>query len=232
MRGQRCLPCTTVATPLPPAPGACSGNEKRSRSSFPNQPERAWRRAVQLESGAGNETRTRDPDLGKVVLYQLSYSRVVVRILLITSTIVKKKMHASALRCPRAGISHIRAPRDAVARAPRRRSDARVPRLPTSPRATAKPRAQPASAPPPSSRPASACRLRGSTGHFSKRRSACGARHPGRRRRARHRRPPGPEKQKPRRGRGFHLIWSGKRDSNSRPQPWQGCALPTELFPR
>ena len=27
--------------------------------------------------GAGNETRTRDPDLGKVVLYQLSYSRLV-----------------------------------------------------------------------------------------------------------------------------------------------------------
>ena len=27
------------------------------------------------ESGAGNETRTRDPNLGKVVLYQLSYSR-------------------------------------------------------------------------------------------------------------------------------------------------------------
>src|SRR5688572_12309930 len=27
-------------------------------------------------------------------------------------------------------------------------------------------------------------------------------------------------------------IWSGKRGSNSRPQPWQGCALPTELFPR
>src|ERR1041384_5804949 len=26
--------------------------------------------------------------------------------------------------------------------------------------------------------------------------------------------------------------WSGKRVSNSRPQPWQGCALPTELFPR
>ena len=30
----------------------------------------------------------------------------------------------------------------------------------------------------------------------------------------------------------FFLIWSGKRDSNSRPQPWQGCALPTELFPQ
>ena len=27
------------------------------------------------------------------------------------------------------------------------------------------------------------------------------------------------------------LIWSGKRDSNSRPRPWQGRALPTELFP-
>ena len=27
-------------------------------------------------------------------------------------------------------------------------------------------------------------------------------------------------------------IWSGKRGSNSRPIPWQGIALPTELFPR
>ena len=26
-------------------------------------------------------------------------------------------------------------------------------------------------------------------------------------------------------------LWSGKRDSDPRPQPWQGCALPTELFP-
>src|SRR5688572_6263961 len=30
--------------------------------------------------GAGNETRTRDPDLGKVVLYQLSYSRFLERV--------------------------------------------------------------------------------------------------------------------------------------------------------
>jgi hypothetical protein len=30
----------------------------------------------QLNIGAGNEVRTRDPDLGKVVLYQLSYSRI------------------------------------------------------------------------------------------------------------------------------------------------------------
>ncbi len=26
-------------------------------------------------------------------------------------------------------------------------------------------------------------------------------------------------------------TWSGRRVSNSRPQPWQGCALPTELLP-
>jgi hypothetical protein len=31
------------------------------------------------KTGAGNETRTRDPDLGKVVLYQLSYSRPGIR---------------------------------------------------------------------------------------------------------------------------------------------------------
>jgi hypothetical protein len=29
----------------------------------------------------------------------------------------------------------------------------------------------------------------------------------------------------------FLPIWSGRRVSNSRPQPWQGCALPTELLP-
>ncbi len=29
-----------------------------------------------FEFGAGNEIRTRDPNLGKVVLYQLSYSRI------------------------------------------------------------------------------------------------------------------------------------------------------------
>ncbi len=31
---------------------------------------------VERRTGAGNETRTRDPNLGKVVLYQLSYSRM------------------------------------------------------------------------------------------------------------------------------------------------------------
>ena len=32
---------------------------------------------TRLKFGAGNETRTRDPNLGKVMLYQLSYSRYV-----------------------------------------------------------------------------------------------------------------------------------------------------------
>ena len=30
----------------------------------------------------------------------------------------------------------------------------------------------------------------------------------------------------------FFYNWSGKRDSNSRPRPWQGRALPAELFPQ
>ena len=28
------------------------------------------------------------------------------------------------------------------------------------------------------------------------------------------------------------FLLSERRGSNPRPQPWQGCALPTELFPR
>ena len=29
-----------------------------------------------------------------------------------------------------------------------------------------------------------------------------------------------------------YIQWSGRRGSNPRPQPWQGCALPTEPLPR
>ena len=40
-------------------------------------------------------------------------------------------------------------------------------------------------------------------------------------------------KQKSRQSSDYQLLtWSGKRDSDPRPQPWQGCALPTELFPQ
>mgnify|MGYP006978075288 FL=1 len=31
-------------------------------------------------------------------------------------------------------------------------------------------------------------------------------------------------------GSSFLAKWSGKRGSNSRPQPWQGCALPLSYF--
>ena len=31
---------------------------------------------------------------------------------------------------------------------------------------------------------------------------------------------------------GFWKIWSGRRDSNPRPQPWQGYALPAEPRPQ
>jgi hypothetical protein len=52
-----------------------------------------------FKTGAGNETRTRDPDLGKVVLYQLSYSRNTVsvraRILLMPSPPVNTENHLS-----------------------------------------------------------------------------------------------------------------------------------------
>ncbi len=52
-----------IAT-LPPGRGA--GYEKGTDATL----------SLPCRSGAGNETRTRDPNLGKVVLYQLSYSRV------------------------------------------------------------------------------------------------------------------------------------------------------------
>src|SRR5262245_2321712 len=45
-------------------------------------------------------------------------------------------------------------------------------------------------------------------------------------------RPRRPEEKEGKRVRFPSQSWSGKRVSNSRPQPWQGCALPTELFPR
>ncbi len=43
-----------------------------------------------FQFGAGNEIRTRDPNLGKVVLYQLSYSRVEVRIIRMDMGAVKQ----------------------------------------------------------------------------------------------------------------------------------------------
>ena len=45
--------------------------------NVPNDSFRCGYFKYEEEFGAGNETRTRDPDLGKVVLYQLSYSRLI-----------------------------------------------------------------------------------------------------------------------------------------------------------
>ena len=37
-------------------------------------------------------------------------------------------------------------------------------------------------------------------------------------------------KKIPNSGERLEFIWSRRRDSNARPQPWQGCALPAELL--
>ncbi len=47
----------------------------RHCNDYPIATRTAVRVQVFEKIGAGNEIRTRDPDLGKVVLYQLSYSR-------------------------------------------------------------------------------------------------------------------------------------------------------------
>src|SRR5690349_13662367 len=49
----------------------CTADRTLSPSIKKSHPKAAF-----LMSGAGNETRTRDLNLGKVALYQLSYSRV------------------------------------------------------------------------------------------------------------------------------------------------------------
>ncbi len=46
--------------------GRCSSRNEEGKPSFPSC----------VEPGAGDESRTRDLNLGKVALYQLSYSRV------------------------------------------------------------------------------------------------------------------------------------------------------------
>ena len=60
-------------------------------------------RRCATRTGAGNETRTRDLNLGKVALYQLSYSRVVVRILLDRMRVCEEHIRCGALRRFRTG---------------------------------------------------------------------------------------------------------------------------------
>ena len=47
-----------------------------SPASYQTAPPRVGVTSSSTYSRAGNGTRTRDPNLGKVVLYQLSYSRI------------------------------------------------------------------------------------------------------------------------------------------------------------
>ena len=70
-RGRHCS-----IRPLPCAPDGARNTLLQGTIALPQstRPDRKGQ-ASSWSSGAGNETRTRDPDLGKVVLYQLSYSR-------------------------------------------------------------------------------------------------------------------------------------------------------------
>jgi hypothetical protein len=77
------------ALPVPHPPGSLELSKLailpfcRTRSFLSHFPKtKKPARGRFLIFGAGNEIRTRDPNLGKVVLYQLSYSREVGRILL------------------------------------------------------------------------------------------------------------------------------------------------------
>ncbi len=51
-------------------------NKKKGSESFPFFLVRSTKKLTPTKTGAGNEARTRDLNLGKVALYQLSYSRV------------------------------------------------------------------------------------------------------------------------------------------------------------
>ena len=56
--------------------GTGSGELSAGAGDSPAGADSRFPRPIPLPSRAGNGTRTRDPNLGKVVLYQLSYSRV------------------------------------------------------------------------------------------------------------------------------------------------------------
>ncbi len=46
--------------------------------------------------GAGNEARTRDPNLGKVMLYQLSYSRIALMLCIIRDYFIVSKIFSTS----------------------------------------------------------------------------------------------------------------------------------------
>ncbi len=131
-------------------PSGLSATAQRSKR------QRAFTEANALYIGAGNEARTRDLNLGKVALYQLSYSR---------------------MNCVPNGFHESEQPNN-WRRGPESNRTNRI------------------------------C----NPGHNRFATAPCLTK---------------------KEAEGFlsQKFWSGKRGSNSRPQPWQGCALPTELFP-
>ena len=104
-------PCSLIVSTSPHIPN--SNSELRANTSKNFLLKKAGNNPA-LFLGAANETRTRDPDLGKVVLYQLSYCRIMWKItwvlhfrkrvqkycfFLIWPNFLKKKCKKSAFSC-------------------------------------------------------------------------------------------------------------------------------------
>ena len=90
-----------------------------SPSCLPIPPLRHLHKKSRTDSGpcgAENETRTRDPDLGKVVLYQLSYFRFASRIGVFVTTRHNQTLFASALAAPRIPLWRLSGKRDSNSR--------------------------------------------------------------------------------------------------------------------
>ncbi len=68
--------CMTTLPPSLRESGTLAQAPRELQGPSMNQKKARWRRHRAFESGAGNRIRTGDPNLGKVVLYQLSYSRL------------------------------------------------------------------------------------------------------------------------------------------------------------
>ena len=160
--------------------------------------------------GAGNETRTRDPDLGKVVLYQLSYSRNGISLTHIYWTLFGAG-NETRTRDPDLGkvvlyqLSYSRNRMSSASDWSGKRDSNSRPR-PWQGRAL----------------PTELFPHRNITYIFwSQQRESRSLPRPWQALNMLYQR-----------GDSGTAYWSGKRDSNSRPRPWQGRALPTELFPQ
>src|SRR5690606_33515819 len=75
--------CSCAIRPAPPRPAERACGPSLSRTPYPGNGKAPVTRGLGClppwggwRIGAGNETRTRDLNLGKVALYQLSYSRI------------------------------------------------------------------------------------------------------------------------------------------------------------